>query len=151
MKHMKAVLSGLCIVVPALVLALGTSATLGAQTPPPQQSPAPKPSPSPAPTIAGKWTMSLEIPMGTATPALEFVQQGEKVTGTYEGRYGKWPVTGVLKNRVLEFSVTMNAEGTETTLSFRGELSEDFKTILKGVADLGGMGEGAWTAKRAEK
>jgi hypothetical protein len=132
-----------------LVLALVASVALGAQTPTP--TPTAKPSPSPAPTLAGKWTMSLEIPMGTATPALEFVLQGEKVTGTYEGRYGKWPLTGVLKNRVLEFSVTMNAEGTETTLSFRGEVAEDFKTILKGVADLGGMGEGSWTAKRNDK
>jgi hypothetical protein len=135
----------------ALALAAIAGVALGAQAP--QQTPAPKPSPSPSPatTLAGKWTMSLEIPMGTATVALEFVQQGEKVTGTYEGRYGKWPLAGVLKNRVLDFAVTMNAEGTEATLTFRGEVSEDFKTILKGQADLGGMGEGSWTAKRNEK
>src|SRR5512147_1183964 len=142
---MKTRISGVLM---SVVLAV---AAVGGQTP--QQSPTPKPSASPAPatTLAGKWTMSLEIPMGTATPALEFVQQGEKITGTYEGRYGKWPLSGTLKNRALEFSVTMNAEGTETTLSFRGEVSTDFKTILKGVADLGGMGEGSWTAKRNEK
>lgn len=140
---MKTRISGVLM---AVVLAV---AAAGAQAP--QQSPTPKPSPSPATTLAGKWTMSLEIPMGTATPALDFVQQGEKITGTYEGRYGKWPLTGTLKNHILEFSVTMNAEGTETTLSFRGEVSTDFKTILKGVADLGGMGEGSWTAKRNEK
>ena len=133
----------------ALLMTCALGAALGAQTPPPQQTPTP--TPAPATTLTGRWTMSLEIPMGTATPALEFLQQGEKITGTYEGRYGKSTLTGVLKNRTLEFSVTVNAEGTEATLSFHGEVSEDFKTILKGVADLGGMGEGAWTAKRVEK
>lgn len=123
-----------------------------AQTPPTQSpSPTPTASPTPAPTVAGKWTMSLEIPMGTSTPTLELAQQGEKITGSYEGRYGKFPLTGTLKNRVIEFTVTINAEGTETALWFKGEVSEDDKTIGKGVANLGGMGEGSWFAKRNEK
>ena len=38
----------------------------------------------PAPVnITGKWTMTLELEAFTATPALEFKQDGEKVTGTY--------------------------------------------------------------------
>jgi len=135
------------VVALAVLLAAATvTAQAPAQTPTPKPSPSPSPSPSPAPTLAGKWTMTLEIPMGTATPALEFVQQGEKITGSYEGRYGKFPLEGVLKNRVLEFSVTLNAEGTETTLSFKGEVAVDFKSIIKGTADLGGMGEAAWSA-----
>lgn len=135
----------------ALAMAMASVAvTLGAQTPPPQQSPTPKPTPTPALTIAGKWTMTLEMQMGTGTPTLDLVQQGEKVTGTYEGRYGKSALTGTLKNRVLEFSFTMNAEGTEVVMSFRGEVAADFKT-MKGEADLGGMGDATWTAKRAEK
>jgi hypothetical protein len=132
-----------------LAAVLAASVAAAAQTPLPTQSPSP--TPAPVTTLNGKWTMSLEIQMGTSTPSLEFVQQGEKITGTYEGRYGKFPLTGVLKNRVLDFVVTINAEGTDAMLSFRGEVSTDFKTIVKGVADLGGMGEGAWTAKRNEK
>ncbi len=133
-----------------LLLALGMGATLAAQTPPPQ-TPTPTPT-SPAPlTLAGKWTMTLEMQMGTATPALEFVQKGEKITGTYEGRYGKSELTGVLKGKALEFSFTMNAEGTEVLMSFAGEVSADFKTIIKGTAELGGMGEATWTATRNEK
>jgi hypothetical protein len=124
-----------------------------AQTPP-QQTPkpatSPTPSPSPALTVAGKWQMTLEMQMGTASPVLDLVQQGEKITGTYEGRYGKSQLTGTLKNRVLEFSFTMNAEGTDVRMAFKGEVAADFKSI-KGDADLGGMGEASWSAVRPTK
>jgi len=137
--------------VAAVVLVGALGAVVSAQTPP-QQSPKPSasPSPSPAPGIAGKWTMTLEMSMGTANPALEFTQQGEKISGTYEGRYGKSQLTGTLKGRVLEFSFTMNAEGTEVLMAFHGEVAADFKSI-KGEADLGGMGDATWSAVRPVK
>lgn len=132
------------------LIAAGLAVTLAAQTT--QQTPTPTPSPSstPAPSLTGPWAMSLETQMFNATPALEFVQQGEKITGTYEGRYGKSQLTGTLKNRILEFSFTMNAEGTDVVMKFRGEVSADFKSI-KGDVDLGGMGEGTWSAVPKKK
>jgi ABC-type transport system substrate-binding protein len=122
--------------------------TAAAQNPPPK--PTPTPTPTPTATLTGKWTMTLDMQMGTATPALEFTQQGEKITGTYEGRYGKFPLTGTLKAKVLEFSFTMNAEGTEVPMYFRGEVAADFQSIVKGTAELDGMGEASWTARRAK-
>ena len=146
MSKVRAILS-------SLILSSALVAGVSAQTPP-QQSPkpttSPTPSPSPALTVAGKWQMSLEMGMGTATPVLDLVQQGEKITGTYEGRYGKSQLTGTLKNRVLEFSFTMNAEGTDVVMAFKGEVAADFKSI-KGGAELGGMGEASWSAVRPTK
>ena len=40
--------------------------------------------------VTGKWTMALEMSQGTATPTLELKQDGEKLTGTYTGRYGEF-------------------------------------------------------------
>lgn len=94
--------------------------------------------------------MTLEMPMGTASPALELAQAGEKITGVYTGRYGKSELTGTLKARVLQFSFTMDAEGTPVTLTFVGEVAEDFQSI-KGEADLGPAGEATWFAKREKK
>jgi hypothetical protein len=106
--------------------------------------------PAPPPTLTGKWTMAIEIQGTTATPALELVQEGEKITGTYAGRYGKYQVTGTLKARALQFSFTMNAEGTEVQMIFRGEVAADFQSI-KGEADMAGAGEAvAWSAARAK-
>jgi len=107
----------------------------------------PAPAPAKAVNIAGKWTMSLELSIGTATPALDLKQDGEKITGTYTGRYGTFPVKGTLKDRALEFSVQMNAEGQDVTMSFSGEVAADAQT-MKGQASIEGLGDATWTAKR---
>jgi hypothetical protein len=122
-------------------LALAFLFALGQQAP---QKPAPPAS------ITGKWAMTLEMPTGTATPSLELVQSGEKVSGSYQGRYGKFPVTGSLKKNALVFSFTMNAEGQEVVMTFTGEVAADLLS-MKGTADMPGLGEAAWSAKRAEK
>jgi hypothetical protein len=100
--------------------------------------------------IAGKWMMTLEMTVGTSSPVLVFKQDSEKLTGSYTGRYGEYPLVGKIDGRKLEFVVTINAEGTETRMAFTGELSEA-GDVLKGNADLGGMGEATWLAKREKK
>jgi hypothetical protein len=103
--------------------------------------------PAPAPSLTGKWTMAIDIQGTTATPSLELVQEGEKITGTYAGRYGKFQLTGTLKGRALVFTFTMNAEGTEVLMTFKGEVAADFQS-MKGDADMAGAGEASWSAKR---
>jgi hypothetical protein len=105
---------------------------------------APKTAP---PSIAGKWALTLVTENFTATTALELKQEGEKITGTYTGRYGSFPLEGTLKGRALEFAFTMNADGTPTAMSFAGEVAADGQT-MKGKATLGEMGEATWTAAR---
>jgi glucose/arabinose dehydrogenase len=135
-------------------VALLTVAGLAAQTAPPKQTPTPTPTPSPTakpvPTITGKWVVTLMTDAFTSTPSIEFVQDGEKITGTYEsGRYGKTALAGTLKARTLEFSFTLSAEGTDVLMSYRGEVAADFESI-KGTAELTGLGSATWTAKRAK-
>jgi hypothetical protein len=106
--------------------------------------------PAPPPTLTGNWTMAIEIQGTTATPSLELVQDGEKLTGVYSGRYGKFQITGTLKGRALQFTFTMNAEGTDVLMTFKGEVAADFQS-MKGDADMAGAGEASWSAKRAPK
>ena len=110
-----------------------------------QQAPAP---PKVA-NIAGKWTATLELEIGTSTPALEFKQDGDKITGTYtSSRYGAAPLTGtVAADRKLVFNVKLDAEGQQITMAFTGIVSTD-GTMLGGKVEIEGMGEGTWTAKR---
>jgi hypothetical protein len=106
--------------------------------------------PDAAANLTGKWQMQLEMSVGTSTPVLVFKQDGEKLTGTYTGRYGEYPLVGKVEGRKLEFVVTINAEGTETRMSFTGELTPA-GDVVKGNAELGGMGEATWLAKREKK
>ena len=108
---------------------------------------------APAPVgLTGKWVMTMEMEVGTATTALVLTQDAEKLTGTYTGRYGTYPLAGKVDGKKVEFVVTINAEGTETLMSFWGELATTSTgEVLRGGADLGGMGEAAWSAKRDKK
>ena len=106
--------------------------------------------PEAAVNLTGKWQMQLEMSVGNSTPVLVFKQDGEKLTGTYTGRYGEYQLLGKVDGRKLEFVVTINAEGTETRMSFTGELTPA-GDVIKGNAELGGMGDATWLAKREKK
>ncbi len=107
------------------------------------------PAPAPAKTlnIAGKWLMTLELSVGTANPTLDLKQDGEKITGTYTGRYGESQLKGTLKGQALEFGFTMNAEGQDVTLSFTAQVAADGQS-MKGAATIEGLGDATWTARR---
>lgn len=111
------------------------------------QAPAQKPALT---SVTGRWNVTLEMQSGTASPTLDLTQQGEKLTGVYEGRYGKFPLTGTVKGGKIEFTFKMNAEGTDVVMTYTGQVAADF-LAMKGVAQLDQMGEANWTAKRAEK
>ena len=128
------------------VLACALAAALQAL---PQGKPDPTPPDKTTVNVAGKWVMTLEMGMGTATPGLELKQDGTKITGTYTGRYGAFPLEGSLKGRVIAFAFTMSAEGQSMTMSYTGEVSADAQS-MKGTASLGEMGDATWSAKRQQ-
>jgi len=138
------------VVACALTTGLGLHAQQPAPAPkdPPQSKPEPKPDDKKAPlSIAGKWTMTLETAMGNGTPALDLKQDGEKITGTYTGRYGAAPLVGTLKANALTFKVNISAEGTDVEMVFTGEVSPD-GTAMRGDATLGPAGDATWTAHK---
>lgn len=127
----------MCGVRSAFALVVLCSAVTFAQAP--QEKPAPA-------KVAGTWQTTLEMEVGTASIVLTFAQEADKLTGTYAGRYGKYPLVGTVTGRQLDFVVTINAEGTETKMHFIGEV-DTTGALIKGSADLGGMGEAGWIAK----
>ena len=112
-----------------------------------QQSAAPPNDVSP---VTGKWDMALNMAMGLSTPLLTLKQDGEKLTGTYQGRYGTFPLEGTLKGRAIEFWLTMTVESEKVEMSFRGEVAADGQS-MRGAADLGQAGDGTWTATREKE
>lgn len=125
--------------VTALAIAVGWMAgapALAAQTPA-------KPVP-----VAGKWAVTLEAESFTATSALEFKQDGEKLTGTYtSSRYGVTPLQGTIKERAIEFTFKLNADGTDVAMAFKGEVAADGLS-MKGRASIAEMGDATWTARK---
>jgi len=93
--------------------------------------------------VAGVWSFSVELAVGTGHPTVTLKQEGEKITGTYDGRYGPAPLEGTVKDRKIEFTVSMTAEGTAVTGVFTGTVQDDGMT---GTVDFDGAGDGTWTA-----
>lgn len=121
---------------PLLLLSMAASA----------QTPAPA---AKVPDIAGKWTMVMELSIGTSNPVLVLKQDGDKITGTYTGRYGEAKLTGkVAADRQVQFTVSLDAEGSSVTMYFAGEVAADGQMLTKGTCNIEGLGDGTWAAKR---
>ena len=136
MKTIKIALMALAMAAVTTQVAVVTAAQQEQQKPPAK-----------AVSIAGKWAMTLDIPnMGSAETALDLKQDGEKITGTYTGRYGTYQLEGALKGRDLEFGFNMNAEGQPVSMQFKGQVAEDAQS-MKGTCLLGELGEATWVAK----
>lgn len=125
----------------ALVLALfALTLTASAQSPAPAAKPL---------DVSGKWTVVMELSIGTSNPTLVLKQDGQKVTGTYTGRYGESKLTGTIdEKRQLTFQVALSAEGTDVTMFFSGAVSADGQMVDKGTVNIEGLGEGSWAAKK---
>ena len=115
-----------------MLLCVATSALLSAE-------------PAAPANIAGQWQFTVELAVGTGRPLVTFKQDGEKITGTYEGRYGKSALEGTVKDNHVEFTVTMVAEGTTVTGAFAGDYD---KEQMAGTVEYEGAGDGTWIAVR---
>ena len=95
--------------------------------------------------VTGTWTFTVETGQGSGNPTLTFKQDGENITGTYEGRYGKSALEGTVKENHVEFIVTVVAEGTTVSGAFVGDVEKDRMT---GTVEYEGAGDGTWSAVR---
>jgi hypothetical protein len=97
--------------------------------------------------VAGKWNAALQLEAINSTPTLNFKQDGEKLTGTYEGYYGASPLEGQVKENEIGFVVTMTIEGSRIQGVFSGTVEGD---TMGGSVEFEGAGSGKWSAARAK-
>jgi len=98
--------------------------------------------------VDGKWNASLQLDAITGHPVLTFKQDGEKLTGTYEGRYGQSELKGLIKDNKIQFAVAFVAEGTQVQGVFLGTVEGD---KMSGDVSFEGAGDGTWSAARAKE
>lgn len=98
--------------------------------------------------VAGTWNVTLELESVTGHPVITLKQDGEKLTGTYEGRYGVSELEGTVKEKDIQFTVTILAEGTRVSGAYAGKVDGD---TMSGTVEYEGAGSGTWSAVRAKK
>src|SRR4030095_11130796 len=106
----------------------GDSAAPGPSTPAPA-------APADKTDISGPWAFQVETPAGSGTPTFTFKQEGEKLTGQYKGAFGEAPVAGTVKGNKVDFSIKVQAQGQEATLTYSGAVEKD--GTMKGTVNLG--------------
>ncbi len=95
--------------------------------------------------VTGAWTFEVTTSAGSGTPTITLKQDGESVTGTYDGQLGKANLKGTIKGTAITFSFVGDAQGQSVTVVYAGTAAND---SLKGTVDLGGLASGTFTAKR---
>ncbi len=95
--------------------------------------------------VAGEWNLKFESPNGTATPTAIIKQDGEKLTGTYKGRFGESPLTGTITGNAIKFTTDVSTPNGVIAVEYSGTVGGD---TMKGTAAFGSMGEAPFTGKR---
>jgi hypothetical protein len=104
------------------------------------------PKPTAKVDVTGAWDLSIDTPQGAMAGVATFKQEGEKVTGTQTGQSGEeLKLEGTVKDATLAYVLKINMQGNEMAINFTGKVDGD---SIAGTFEFGGMGSGAWTAKR---
>ena len=96
--------------------------------------------------ISGSWDFTVDTSQGSGSPSFVFVQNGEKLTGTYSGLLGKADLAGTVKGDRIDFKFSSTYSGQSGVCHYTGAIQSD--TEMKGKMDVGDLGDGEWTANK---
>ena len=98
--------------------------------------------------VSGTWNFVVNLDAGSGEPVFVFMQDGETLTGNYEGTFGSASVTGTVKGDMIEF--TFGAEGAGEA-TYTGTITASAAGMtMEGTCDYGDVGGGTWSATKAE-
>jgi hypothetical protein len=95
--------------------------------------------------VTGDWVFTVTTDQGSGTPTMTFKQDGEKLTGKYNGQFGTADLTGTVKASAIQFTFTIDVQGQQAPATYKGTVE---KTTMKGTMDIGGMVSGTFTATK---
>ncbi len=97
--------------------------------------------------LAGKWDVTFITPGGEFPANATFTDEGGKISGTFGSQMGEAPITGTVDGRTFKLTMTAQTPQGSMEVALTGEIEGD---SLKGKAEIAGMGQMEWTAKRAK-
>jgi hypothetical protein len=97
----------------------------------------------------GKWDVTLMTPGGEFPATATLTDTAGKVTGTFGSQMGEVAVTGSIEGHAIKMTFVAQTPQGEMTVVMTGDVDGD--SIVNGKADIAGMGQMAWSAKRAKQ
>jgi hypothetical protein len=95
--------------------------------------------------VTGDWAFSVQTDQGAGTPTLTFKQEGEKLTGKYNGQLGAADLTGTVKGNAIHFTFTLDVQGQQAPVTYDGTVD---KNTMQGKMDIAGMVTGTFTGTK---
>jgi len=105
--------------------------------------------PTPAGLVGGKWDVTIKTPGGDFPATANFTEDAGKLTGTFGSQMGEVPVTGTIEGKALKLTMMAKTPQGDLTIELSGDVDGD--SIVNGKAEIAGMGQMEWTAKRAKQ
>jgi hypothetical protein len=97
------------------------------------------------PDVTGTWQFNVQTSAQSGTPTIVLKQNGEALTGEYQGQYGSSPLKGTIKGSDLTFTFDIDIQGTPLHVVYTGTAEQD---AMKGRVAYGDVAEGVFTARR---
>lgn len=94
-----------------------------------------------ADSMTGTWKVVVDYSSGKGTPTFVLQQDGEKITGTYQGALGESKITGKIQDS--DFELSFNSNGIDMT--YKGKVEGN---KISGSADLGVIGKGPFSGEK---
>ncbi len=95
--------------------------------------------------MTGTWAVTVETEMGSGTPSFDLVEEGGKLSGTYNGQMGSMPISGTIDDKTFKLVINVDAQGQSMAIEYAGSVDGD---SIEGKLDFGGMGGGTFTGKK---
>jgi len=95
--------------------------------------------------VSGLWSLKVESAQGTANPTISLRQDGQKISGVYQGRLGEAPLEGQINSRSIKFTVSLKFQDQPILVKYTGTVEGD---AMQGSVEFGDAGSGRWSAKR---
>jgi hypothetical protein len=96
--------------------------------------------------ITGEWDVTVNSPHGSRDVKVTFKEDSGKLSGALQAGDRNIPFEGTSTGKDIKFSFKVSNDGTDIVVTMTGVVEGD---AIKGKADLGTLGTGDWTAKRA--
>jgi hypothetical protein len=97
--------------------------------------------------LSGTWEFSVDLETGGhGDPTFVFKQEGDKLTGTYDGPMGQHEVTGTVTGNKAVFGFQATDEGETVKATYTAMIDGDTK--MSGTVEFSSGVKGKWTAKK---
>jgi len=98
--------------------------------------------------VSGKWDVTFKTPQGDFPAVATITVDSGKLTGTMGSQLGETPISGTVDGMKVTISMTVDSPQGSMNVAMTGEMQGD---AMAGMADVAGMGQMEWSAKRSRQ